>query len=433
MQQNAQRGLLCTKTLCKSRRNNGKKYHEEETHLPTKKSMPVHVSEVLRQVEGANLPEGGWVGGDAWFGSVTSAVELKKRLGVDSTFVVKNNTTFFPKEQLKAVLKARHPKHPQGHWVVFKTTIVGVNLIAIAYGWSKSGVSYVLSTIGNTVPSAVLYKSKFMDEFGAVSFNEINRPELVHFLFENLPLLDEHNKQRQSLLALERSWPTRSCWFRLLTTLLGMTVVDLFRIWSQDKRMKQNSYRRPIRSTRNEDDEDQMMEIEIKGFSDLLCAGLRLRERRSSPMNAGRDVDKALERITDKNGFMTREPTRVQKDRGRTVGASIQRNCLVCRKYLLPSGETNYQQTQFQCVTCKAPICKKDRSNSNIGRHLSCLKEHIRSEERAIGCFAEGDDDSSVGACQKVSGQAGTVGTTRVVPHSIKIRHPRMRLRSGRK
>ena len=39
---------------------------------------------------------------------------------------------------------------------------------------------------------------------------EINQPEIAHFLFQYLPLIDKHNKQRQSILNLEKSWPTQS-------------------------------------------------------------------------------------------------------------------------------------------------------------------------------------------------------------------------------
>ena len=55
--------------------------------------MPVSVAEVLRQIEGSSVVCGGWVFGDVWFGSVTAAVEAKIRLGVYTTFVVKQNLT----------------------------------------------------------------------------------------------------------------------------------------------------------------------------------------------------------------------------------------------------------------------------------------------------------------------------------------------------
>ena len=56
----------------------------------------VHTAEALRQVEGAGLEKSCRVGGDAWLGSVSSCIELKKRMDVSSSFVTKNNTNFFP-------------------------------------------------------------------------------------------------------------------------------------------------------------------------------------------------------------------------------------------------------------------------------------------------------------------------------------------------
>ena len=36
--------------------------------------VKAHTAEVLRQVKNSNGSKGGWVGGDAWFGSVESAI-----------------------------------------------------------------------------------------------------------------------------------------------------------------------------------------------------------------------------------------------------------------------------------------------------------------------------------------------------------------------
>ena len=50
-----------------------KKYLVGDTnsHMPQGEQMYSHVAECLRQAEGANLEPGGWMGGDAWFGSVS--------------------------------------------------------------------------------------------------------------------------------------------------------------------------------------------------------------------------------------------------------------------------------------------------------------------------------------------------------------------------
>ena len=42
----------------------------EISHLPKKEEISYHCAEVLRQCEESKVIEGGWVGGDAWFGSV---------------------------------------------------------------------------------------------------------------------------------------------------------------------------------------------------------------------------------------------------------------------------------------------------------------------------------------------------------------------------
>ena len=150
------------------------------THLPGKVPMPAQTAEVLRQAQGACVVPGGWVGGDAWFGSIMSCVELMKRLQVHSTFIVKGNDKYYPMAALHLVLTARHGARPAGHWVTMKATINEINAIAVAYAWSHKGVSYFVSTCGSTEPSAIKYQSKFKDEWGNTNAREIDQPKLAH-------------------------------------------------------------------------------------------------------------------------------------------------------------------------------------------------------------------------------------------------------------
>ena len=57
-----------------------KKRSKDKTSLPDESNTLVHGAEVLRQVETSGLEKNDWVGGDAWFGSVSSCAELKKRV-----------------------------------------------------------------------------------------------------------------------------------------------------------------------------------------------------------------------------------------------------------------------------------------------------------------------------------------------------------------
>jgi hypothetical protein len=68
----------------------------EISHLPKKEEISYHCAEVLHQCKASKVVEGGWVRGDAWFGSVESCLELKRRFNVYSTFIIKQNVNYFP-------------------------------------------------------------------------------------------------------------------------------------------------------------------------------------------------------------------------------------------------------------------------------------------------------------------------------------------------
>ena len=349
----------------------GSTYKVQVTSLPGKPDMQAHTAEVLRQVEGADVAVGGWTGGDAWFGSVMTSVELFVRLGVSSTFIVKNNNLFFPMATLHEILKARHGDRPAGHWVVMTTTIAAVKVIAIAYAWSQRGVSYFVSTCGSTEPSKMKYESKFEDEWGGTNFQTIDRPEIVHFLYEYLPLIDEHNKQRQSLLALEKRWLTKDCWFRLITTVVGMSVVDMHRC-----------YRYHQLKIKNKKHEEVDL-VKIYKFTDLICGGMKQWKYR---IERGTTQQKGLERIKGKDGNIDKPPTPKQRLKGKTIGQPYTLNCFVCRKYLDETDNPYYRTTSYWCKDCRMPLCNESRINMDGGREMTCLEEHYNSEDHFFAC-----------------------------------------------
>jgi hypothetical protein len=344
--------------------------------LPTRGETQVHVAEVMRQVKGANVVRGGWVGGDAWFGSVMSCVELMKEFGVYSTFIIKGHTHLYPMAALHSVLSARHGNKPAGHWVTMTTEISGVTVHAIAYAWSQKGVSYFVSTCGSTEPSVHKYECKFEDEWGNTQSRPINRPEICHFLFQYLPLIDEHNKQRQSLLCLEKRWLTKDPWYRLMTTLLGQSTVDMHRVYR---------YWEIKECGKTYEEIDSLRIIE---FSDQVAAGLRLypykQERKAAPLGDDQMVE-PLERIVDINGSMHRALTQKETDEGKTVGSPVVRMCYVCRRYR-KKGSNLQVQTSKWCRKCHMPICSRDRRDNNK-RSMTCLQEHQNSDDPDLRCM----------------------------------------------
>eukprot|EP00957_Ditylum_brightwellii_P199392 15198180-Ditylum_brightwellii.AAC.1 len=102
-----------------------KKYYSESSPVGSNRIMLSHASEVLCQVEGLKLLKGDCVKGSSFFGSVTMAAEIHNKL------------------------KVEHKSKGLGHYVVRKTMIARMELLACDYSWSHSYMSYFLSTTGN--------------------------------------------------------------------------------------------------------------------------------------------------------------------------------------------------------------------------------------------------------------------------------------------
>jgi hypothetical protein len=111
-------GIFVHRDIVDSSTNQWKKKYSNpvvKSNLPKGKDISYHTAEVLRQAENANVVEGGWVGGDSWFGSIESSVELMRVLKLHSTLIVKQNLNYYPMKVLHAILCARHGSQPAGH------------------------------------------------------------------------------------------------------------------------------------------------------------------------------------------------------------------------------------------------------------------------------------------------------------------------------
>ena len=344
-----------------------KKYVLQESTLPKKEPIMAHVAEVLRQCEGAQLADGGWVAGDAWFGSIPAIVEVKNRLNVFSTFIVKQNVQYCPLQVIKKILRTRYPKRPAGRHIVMKAKISGVDLFLLAYAWSNTQSSFMISSCGTTVQHEICYRTHFCDDFGNVTFKEIPRPSIAHFYFELSPLIDNHNKDRQSVLGLEDCWPTKNPWFRLVTTMIGMSVVDMHR-WDRHKRTGGRAFQWV------KDDDEQPDFLKVRSMANLIAKGLHMStmqyrntSRKSLPVKRSRRSHlMPLERIAAPDGSIRRDN-----------GTEYQKTCFICRMY-----KKKQVNVMWCCTVCKMPLCKIDR-----GRKFSCLQEHQRAhEDEVYGC-----------------------------------------------
>ena len=354
-----------------------KKYNGDVSSLPRKEPIMGHVAETLRLCNSANVAEGGWVGGDAWFGSIPCVVELMKKKGIFLTFIIKQNVQYCPLQVIQRIMRARNKDgRAAGRHAVMKATISGVDLFLLAYAWSNQRAAYIVSSCGTTVQHEKPYRTHFTDDYGNVTFKEIPRPSIAHFYFELCPLIDNHNKDRQGILGLEDCWPTKNPWFRLVTTMIGMSVIDLHR-WDRNKRSNGTAFEWLG------DDDERPEFLKVRSMANLIGRGLRKpsmiyyneeHPRQPSKIRqVNRNQQQELTRITNKEGEIC------QHANGKKGGKGYVRSCLICRQY-----QEKAQNTNWWCSACRVPLCRKNR-----GREPSCYDEHIsRMDDPVVGCFA---------------------------------------------
>ncbi len=105
--------------------------------------------------------------------------------------------------------------------------------VATGYKYNRKKVLCFLSTkdAGSTLPGTP-YVASFPDSTGQLHFRNVERPKLISFFYNHSPIIDNHNQSRQSELRLEKEWVTSDGFFRIETTLIGMTVVDMQKLFN---------------------------------------------------------------------------------------------------------------------------------------------------------------------------------------------------------
>ena len=168
--------------------------------------------------------------GDSWFASVKCANALKLA-GHHFTGNVKgNNAGKFPRAWLIEKLKdARRGSH-----CVLNTQITtdgeNVDLFAIGYKYNQRRVLTFISTRGKTTPGDP-YIAHYTDDNGHLVEVPIPRPELISDYFNRSGAIDENNASRQGEMALEKCWLTQDCWFRLITSMTAVSIVDTYKLY----------------------------------------------------------------------------------------------------------------------------------------------------------------------------------------------------------
>ena len=199
-------------------------------NLPHNATMGATAGCTLRLLEGSNngsCIDGHGIKGDAWFGSVRTAMEIGAR-GGEAVLQVKGNKGLYPKDFIEETLK----EAPGGVSVVL-TGIApnGVQLVAVGYRYSVKTTLFFVFTgnAGSTKPGDP-YMMKYTDSYGNLCSREVERPAAISDFFAESNTIDRHNQSRQYDLAIEKAWVTKDCYFRLSCTMMGMHVTDSWKL-----------------------------------------------------------------------------------------------------------------------------------------------------------------------------------------------------------
>jgi len=140
----------------------------------------------------------------------------------DEILQVKTNSRLYPKQFIEDALAGIAPNEQK--------------LIAVSYHYScKTTLFFVMTVgIGSTKPGHP-YIMTYTDGYGNLCTQEVECPEVTTDFFECSNTIDQHNQSRQFGLRLEKSWVTKDCFFCLTTMLLGINMIDAWKLTDYHK------------------------------------------------------------------------------------------------------------------------------------------------------------------------------------------------------
>ena len=178
--------------------------------------------------------------------SSTSRKTMKKWIRI------RNSGALYPKKFINDTMH----DWPEGSQLVLETSkSEGIDLLTIGYKYNQKKVLCFLSTkdAGHT-EQGVCYEARWKDDNNNTRTRYVPHPEIVSKYFGKSNVIDSCNQSRQFDLKLEKHWLTECGYFRLCTTLFGITITDCW-----------NGYKFHLNSTHHH------KHMGILEFSKILC------------------------------------------------------------------------------------------------------------------------------------------------------------------
>lgn len=168
---------------------------------------------------------------DSYFASVPAALRLYE-YGFRFIGVVKTATKGYPKDYLGSVMMP-----VRGTVAALTATVDDTTLLGLVY--CDRDRRYFISTCSNAGSGDPVRRLR-LQQVRPVESNEdpervsitMNQPRVAQIYYSACGTIDQHNRGRQSTLNLEKKMQTK-CWHkRVNTSILGMIIIDAFRLHS---------------------------------------------------------------------------------------------------------------------------------------------------------------------------------------------------------
>ena len=159
--------------------------------------------------------------GDSWF----TSLDVVKNISAHYVGNLKTNSQGYPKAYLLETMK----DWPSGSYLNLKATIGTRTVFAMGYKYCRSKTVLFLFNEGaghTECKVEYAYEAKWKDNNLNTHVRKIDRPHIAHLYFSQSNAIDVLNQARQFELRLEKHWITKDGFFRIMTTLFGVTVVD---------------------------------------------------------------------------------------------------------------------------------------------------------------------------------------------------------------
>ena len=311
-------------------------------------NAPIEESDNDSILDGLDLPQPSQKKlflGDSWFGSVKAAANIAIA-GHHACFMVKTAHARSPKKFLDEKMKDM----PGGTWITLEghAEKEAVDLICIGYKYNKRVVmTFVLTKGAGATTKGKPYEARVPDKFGNVCVRLVARPDIISNYFKYCNVVDLHNQARQHDLALEKKWVTQNGYFRLYTTILGMNVVDTWKL-CQDKN-----------------------KLSISQFADELAADLlhqaEMLQQETTDQEVPLPIVSADSVITEVSSISPVSPypsggthTKIMLEKGKQL------RCIWCSRINLVN-----KKTTLMCKECGKGFCRDESGNGCWSHHVS--------------------------------------------------------------